>query len=240
MPRPRSDRPTEPLSIWQRSHTRSERGRKRVNAGRWAESRWFWGAIAAITVAAIGLFSTALLLGPVSLPGRLVSLPSIPAGFFPPSSPGVVQTHADPAAGTAPGAIPGSATGLLAVPVTTLISPGRTPAARTTAPRTSWSLPGIVPIAVPSMARTHSDAPWTQAPSGPADPASTFSDPPGGQVQPRPTHGHRPHPSPAPTASMPDIVPSVQVSASVQPDPLPILTDPPPLWGLLPSTFDTP
>lgn len=189
MTKPRPDRPTEPLSIWMRTHSAPGKARKRAAASRWPVSRLFWGGIAGIALAAIGLFTAALLIGPVHVPGRLVSVPSTTDEVPAVASPVPVSSSADPAPDPASSAAPR----LLTVPSAAHISLVPMPARRTAAsvlPASAAPAPagstGRVSFSVAASSPSPAHSHWPS----PAPPSETSPAPdPVISSQPAPTQG---------------------------------------------------
>lgn len=159
-----------------RTHSAAGKARKRPPGFQWPVSRLFWGAIAGMALAAIGLFTAALLLGPIHVPGRLVSVPGTAEITATPSSvaaPVPARSSADPATDPASSEAPQ----LLTVPRTqvTLTRPAESPG-------TTRAEPSAVPVA--ATARPTQRIRFSPAASSPA-----------------PAHSHRPSPAPSPPGS---------------------------------------
>jgi hypothetical protein len=207
------DRPTEPLSIWLRNHSRHAdrhpHGGPEHSPGRpWWEHRLFWVAIASIAIASVGLFSAAALLGPIRVPGQLESSPgTYPAPAQLPALK-ILKTHPD----SAPESVP-----VLLLPATAS-TPGQT-AAQT--PARVAPVPSARPIEAARPAPDTAPAPETT-------PAQTPSSATSAPV------------SAPPFESAPPTVPYSPSYQPVSPDPSLIPSDPSASWGRWPGHRDSP
>jgi hypothetical protein len=158
-----------------RTHSAAGKARKRPAGFQWPVSRLFWGTIAGMALAAIGLFTAALLLGPIHVQGRLASVPSTlgEAPAVPGPAPLPASSPADPATDPASSEAPQ----LLTVPRTQA-----TTARPAESPGTTRAEPSAVPVA--TTARPTRRIRFSPAASSPA-----------------PAHSHRPSPAPSPPAS---------------------------------------